>query len=644
MAVISLPPPRVREPSTVDGRGLAADLAARVRGEVRFAAGTRAAYSTDGSNYRQVPIGVVVPRDVEDAVEAIAVCRAYGAPVLSRGGGTSLAGQCCNVAVVLDWSKYVHHVESVDARARTAVVQPGAVLDDVNAVTRQHGGLVFGPRPSTHSHCTIGGMVGNNSCGATAQWSGTTAANVERLEILTYDGRRMWVGAGEGDEDILRRLRGLRDRYRGAIRTRFPDIPRRISGYQLPYLLEEQGFHVARALVGTESTCVTVLRAQLRLLPEPKYRAVALLGYPDIAAAGDAVPAIDDHHPIQLEGLDEKLIRYESDERRNPEALKLLPDAGAWLMVEFGGDSREEAREKAETLVREVRHDNAQVIDDDAHREQLQKVREAGLGTTARTPGGPDAWPGWEDSAVGPARLGPYLRELTSLLDEFGYGATSVYGHFGQGRGHCSIPFDLVSVDGVTTYRRFVERAADLVVSYGGSLSGEHGDGQARGELLTRMYGPEVGRAFGEFKGIFDPDNRMNPGKVVQARPLEADLRLGPGYAPAEPDTEFEYSDDAGSFARAALRCAGVGECRRSGPGGAVMCPSYQVTREEEHSTRGRARLLFEMLRGETITDGWRSAEVNDALDLCLACKGCKHDCPVQVDMATYKAEFLSHH
>jgi FAD/FMN-containing dehydrogenase/Fe-S oxidoreductase len=657
MATVSVPTPTVRSAAgTAEIRGLAADLAARVRGEVRFDAGTRAAYATDASNYRQTPIGVVLPRDVDDAVEAVAVCREHGAPVLSRGGGTSLAGQSCNVAVMLDWSKYVHQVESVDEAARTAIVQPGAVLDAVNAVTRRHSGLVFGPHPATHNHCTIGGMVGNDSCGATAQWCGTTAANVHRLEILTYDGLRMWVGRTSEAEyerilrdggrraDIYRRLRELRDRYAEQIATRFPDIPRRVSGYDLVQLRDDHGFQVARALVGTESTCVTVLHAELRLLPEPKQRATALLGYPDISAAGDAVPAVNAHQPIQLEGMDEKLIRYEDDQRRKPEALKLLPTAGAWLMVEFGGETGDEAREKARRLIADLRHDNAQLVDDDVHREQLRMVREAALGTTARIPNGPDAWPGWEDSSVGPERLGAYLRELSALLETFGLGATALYGHFGHGCVHNSIPFDLLTADGVRGYRRFVERAADLVVSHGGSLSGEHGDGQSRGELLTKMYGADVVEAFGEFKAIFDPDDRMNPGKVIHPRPLDADLRLGPTYAPAEPDTYFKYSDDAGSLARAALRCVGVGECRRSSPDGVVMCPSYQVTREEEHSTRGRARLLFEMLRGETITDGWRSTEVADALDLCLACKGCKYDCPVQVDMATYKVEFLSHH
>jgi FAD/FMN-containing dehydrogenase/Fe-S oxidoreductase len=655
VATVSLPPPALRPAAgEVDARGLAADLARRVRGEVRFDTGSRAAYSTDASNYRQVPIGVVLPRDVDDAVTAVEVCRAYGAPVVSRGGGTSLAGQTCNVAVVLDWSKYVCRVESVDADERTAIVQPGAVLDDVNGVTRRHGGLVFGPRPSTHSHCTIGGMIGNNSCGSTAQWSGSTSDNVRRLEVLTYDGLRMWVGetpdaeydrilrAGGRAADVYRRLRELRDRYAGPIAARFPDIARRISGYNLPELRADRGFHVARALVGSESTCVTILRAELRLLPEPPYRVVALLGYPDIAAAADAVPAVNAYGPMQLEGLDDKLIRYESDARRNPEALKLLPDAGAWLMVEFGADTAAEARDQARRAIDELQHGNAALVEEERHREELHQVREAALGTTARTPNGPDTWPGWEDTTVPPEQLGDYLRRFSALLSEFGYGVTSLYGHFGQGCVHCSIPFDLESAEGVRAYRHFVERAADLVVAHGGSLSGEHGDGQARGELLTRMYGPEVVEALREFKAVFDPDNRMNPGKVVDARPLDADLRLARGWA--EPPTHFAYSEDSGSFARAALRCVGVGECRRSTPGGAVMCPSYQVTREEEHATRGRARLLFEMVRGDTVTGGWRSPEVADALDLCLACKGCRHDCPVQVDMATYKAEFLSHH
>jgi FAD/FMN-containing dehydrogenase/Fe-S oxidoreductase len=657
MAVISLPTPTARRGAPVrDVRGLEATLRRAVRGDVRLDAGARAAYSTDASNYRQVPIAVVCPRDVDDAVAAVRVCAEHDVPVVSRGGGTSLGGQCCNVAVVLDFTKYVRGVESVDPDAGTAVVLPGTPLDDANTAFAPHG-LTIGPKPATHSHCTIGGMIGNNSCGATAQWAGTMAANVERLEVLTYDGERMWVGptseeeygrivvAGGRRAEIYRSLRELRQRYAEQISARFPDIPRRVSGYNLPDLTDERGFNVARALVGTESTCVVVLRAELRLLPRPAHQVTVLLGYPDIAAAGDAAPAVARHRPVQLEGLDEKLLRYEREEHRPTEILDALPPGRAWLSVDLGGDTEAEARAKARALVGDPdTGGTAAILDDDDMRERLSAVREAALATTARTPSGPDAWPGWEDSAVDPAGLGDYLRALGALLDEFGYGATSLYGHFGQGCVHCSIPFDLTSAPGIAAYREFVHRAARLCMQHGGSLSGEHGDGQARGELLGIMYGDDVVHAFEEFKAIFDPRGRMNPGKVVQARPLDYDLRLGADYAPAQPSTRYGYHEDDGSFARAALRCAGVGECRRTNPDGGVMCPSYQVTRDEEHSTRGRARLLFEMVNGGVIDDGWRSRAVRDSLDLCLACKGCKSDCPVSVDMATYKAEFLYHH
>ncbi|MGI5240863.1 FAD-binding and (Fe-S)-binding domain-containing protein [Dactylosporangium sp. CA-139066] len=657
MAVISLPTPTARRAAPArDISGLEAALRQAVRGDVRFDAGARAAYSTDGSNYRMVPIAVVCPRDVEDAVAAVRVCAEHDVPVVSRGGGTSLGGQCCNVAVVLDFTKYVRGVESVDPDARTAVVLPGTPLDDANAVFAKHG-LTIGPKPATHSHCTIGGMAGNNSCGATAQWAGTMAANIERLEVLTYDGERMWVGPTSDEEyerivnaggrraEIYRSLRELRQRYAEQIASRFPDIPRRVSGYNLPELTAERGFNVARALVGTESTCVVILRAEVRLLHKPSHMVTVLLGYPDIAATGDAAPAVARHAPIQLEGLDEKLLHYEREEHRPTEILNALPPGRAWLCVDLGADTEDEARAKAEALVADpATGGTATILEDDDMRERLSAVREAALATTARTPNGPDAWPGWEDSAVDPAQLGDYLRAFTGLLEEFGYGATSVYGHFGQGCVHCSIPFDLTSQPGIARYREFVQRAARLCVEHHGSLSGEHGDGQARGELLSIMYGDDVVHAFEEFKAIFDPNGKMNPGKVVHARPLDYDLRLGADYAPAQPATRFGYHEDDGSFARAALRCAGVGDCRRTHPGGGVMCPSYQVTRDEEHSTRGRSRLLFEMVNGGVIDDGWRSQAVHDSLDLCLACKGCKSDCPVQVDMATYKAEFLYHH
>jgi FAD/FMN-containing dehydrogenase/Fe-S oxidoreductase len=662
MTSIRLPDPVVRRPEQphVDVVALQRDLRERVDGEIRFDPGSRGAYSTDASNYRQVPIGVVVPRTIDAGAEAVAVCRQHGAPVVSRGGGTSLCGQSCNVAVVIDWSKYCHRVVSVDAGARTCVVEPGIVLDELNTQLAGQG-LMFGPRPATHDHCTLGGMIGNNSCGATAQAYGKTVDNVVALEVLTYAGERFWAGAtsdgeyariaaGGGPQGRLyEALRELAERHADMVRERYPQIPRRVSGYNLDSLLPENGFDVGRALVGSESTLVTILRAELRLVPVPAARSLVVLGYPGIAAAADAAPRIAAHQPEQLEGVDGRLITFERERRMNPEALQLLPEGDAWLMVIFAGDSRDDADARARAMLADLEgteHEpSVRFYDDPEHEAELADVREVALGATARVPDMPDTWEGWEDSAVPPERLGDYLRDLIGLYDEFGYSGSALYGHFGQGCVHTRIPFDLVTAEGIAAFRRFIERAADLVVSYGGSFSGEHGDGQSRAELLPRMFGNAVVEAFGQLKAIFDPDDRMNPGKVVAPYRLDEDLRLGTTWAPRSDDTYFGFPDDDGRFDRAVMRCVGVGKCRH-GSGG-VMCPSYMVTREEEHSTRGRSRLLFEMLEGHAdspVTGGWRSEEVRAALDLCLACKGCKRDCPVEVDMATMKAEFLAHH
>jgi FAD/FMN-containing dehydrogenase/Fe-S oxidoreductase len=642
-------------------------LEQRVDGEVRFDAGTRAAYSTDASNFRQVPIAVVVPRTVDAAVEAVAVCREHGAPIVSRGGGTSLAGQCTNHAVMIDWAKYLNEVESVDPESRTCVVQPGIVLDVLNRRLEPYG-LRYGPEPATHANCTLGGMIGNNSCGATAQAYGKVVDNVAELEVLLHDGTRFWCGETSDDEyaaierrgdkqaRVYRQLRELRDRYADEIRAGYPDIPRRVSGYNLDSLLPEHRFDVAGLLVGSESTLVTVLRARLELVPVVKKRALVVLGFPDVFRAADLVPAILPHKPIALEGLDDRLLRDERIKHLNPDALKKLPDGKAFLMVQFGGDTQDEAdglaKRMLDALGKSASDPAVALLDDPQFEDELWQVREAGLGATAHVPGERDTYEGWEDSAVPPDRLGNYLRDLEKLFEEFGYADAaepSLYGHFGHGCVHTRIPFGLTDGPGVAQYRRFLERAADLVVSYGGSLSGEHGDGQTRGELLPRMFGPTIMRAFGELKTIFDPDGRMNPDKVIDPAPLDAHLRLGAQWAPTyQGRLHFAYPDDDGSFVGAASRCVGVGKCRQhEHKAGAVMCPSYQATLEEEHSTRGRSRVLFEMLDGHPdspIKDGWRSTAVRDALDLCLACKGCKSDCPVNVDMATYKAEFLAHH
>ncbi len=646
------------------------DLADAVDGEVRFDAGTRAAYSTDASNFRQVPIGVVVPRTVEAAARAVAVCRSHDVPLLSRGGGTSLAGQCTNAAVVVDWSKYCHRVSDIDPEARTCVVEPGIVLDVLNNGHLKPYNLRFGPEPATHMNCTLGGMIGNNSCGATAQRTGKVVDNIAALEVLLYDGTRFWCGPtsdeeyaaierrGDQQARIYRRLRQLRDSHQDQITAKYPDIPRRVSGYNLDSLLPEHGFDVAGLLVGSESTLVTVLRAKLKLVPVLPERSLVVLGYPSVDRAADAVPRILEQRakPIALEGLDHRLITDEQIKHMNPQALSELPKGTAFLMVQFGGDSRDEVDRAAQEMLdalHETEHEpDVEFFDDPAREDELWAVREAGLGATAHVPGHRDTWEGWEDSAVHPDRLGDYLRGLQKLYDEFGYSdetGPSLYGHFGQGCVHTRIPFDLYSTEGVRKYRQFMERAADLVVRHGGSLSGEHGDGQSRGELLTRMFGDDLVKAFQELKHLFDPGNKMNPGKVVHPAGLDEHLKLGGDWAPATPqDLFFRFPHDGGSFAQAANRCVGVGKCRHhDNQGGAVMCPSYQVTMEEEHSTRGRARLLFEMLNGHgdsPVADGWRSGAVKDALDLCLACKGCKADCPANVDMATYKAEFLAHH
>ncbi|HET9409215.1 MAG TPA: FAD-binding and (Fe-S)-binding domain-containing protein [Candidatus Sulfotelmatobacter sp.] len=641
--------------SEVDSVGLERALRRAVQGEVRFDRGSRALYATDGSNYRQVPIGVVLPRDSDDVVATISVCREFNAPLLCRGGGTSLAGQCCNVAVVLDFSRYMANILEVDPARRIARVQPGVVLDVLrNAAEKHH--LTFAPDPASHDRCTIGGMIGNNSCGVHSIMGGKTDDNIESLEAVTYDGVRMKVGATSSDEldaiiraggrrgDIYGTLRNLSAKYGDLIRAKFPNIPRRVSGYNLNYLLPENGFHVARALVGTEGTCVTVLEATCRLIESPPERVLLVLAYPDVFQCADHVVEILSHKPIGLEGFDDLLAYYTRRKGINSEGMSLLPEGGGWLLVEFGAATSKEAEAQARGLMAALGRGSTQpemlLITDKQQQKRVWEVRESSLGVTSHVPGEPFNWEGWEDAAVAPEKLGGYLRDLRKLMRDFGYKG-SLYGHFGHGCVHTRLNFDLQSSEGIAKYRRFVEQAADLVVSYGGSLSGEHGDGQSRAELLPKMFGPELMQAFREFKSAWDPDWKMNPGKVIEPYKLDENLRLGPDYSPWEPATHFQFPEDHGSLANAALRCVGVGKCRRDE--GGVMCPSYRATREEEHSTRGRAHLLWEMTQAQLIQDRWHSEEVKHSLDLCLSCKGCKSDCPVGVDVATYKSEFLSH-
>ncbi len=647
----------------LEAQALKLSLKRALAGEVRFDAGSRAAYAADASNYRQVPIGVVLPRSVEDVVATVALCREHGAPILARGGGTAQNGQGVNVAVVIDCSKYLNRVVSIDPAARLARVEPGAVCDALREAAERHG-LTFGPDPATHSRCTLGGMIGNNSCGPHSLMSGKTVENIERLEVLTYDGARFWCGptdeaefarivaAGGRRAELYARLKALAGKYADLIRAKYPAIQRRVSGYNLDQLLPENGFNVARALVGSEGTCAITLAAEARLAHSPPQRAMLVLGYADIYRAGDAVPEILAAKPIACEGLDERIIGGLRERGLKLDDIALLPAGRAWLMCEFGAGTRDEAAARAKdlaaTLAAKPGAPSAWLIKDGGTIARLWAIRETGASATALSlaGAGPDPVVGWEDAAVDPLRLGSYLRDFQALIDRYGY-STSLYGHFGDGCIHARINFELRTAEGLARWRGFLAEAAELVVAYGGSLSGEHGDGQAKAEFLPAMYGPELMEALREFKRIWDPANQMNPGKLVNpdgsVQRADENLRFGPDYKPVTLATRFAFRSEIGDgFVRATERCVGMGKCRSQA--GATMCPSYRATGEELYSTRGRARLLQEMLRGEVIEDGWASDEVREALDWCLACKGCRSDCPTHTDMAAYKAEFMSHY
>ncbi|MEU7238732.1 FAD-binding and (Fe-S)-binding domain-containing protein [Streptomyces sparsogenes] len=607
-----------------------------VRGEVSFDTTSRALMTMDASNYRRVPAGVVAPYDADDVAAALAVCRERAVPVVARGAGTSIAGQATGLGVVLDFTRHMRSIVSLDPDARTAVVQPGVILDELRTAAGAHG-LTFGPDPSTHSRCTLGGMIGNNSCGSHSVAWGTTADNVRELDVVTYGGERLRAGRGlDGLPPRLRDgLRALVDGDLALLRTGFPELPRRISGYALDALLPEKGAVVARALTGSEGTLGVLTEATVRLVDAPAARALAVLGYPDESAAAEAAHTLLPHGPLTVEGMAADLVA----------GAEGLPKGGAWLFAEVGGATREEALARARALARAAADATTDhtVVADPAGQRALWRIREDASGTATRMPDGSEAWPGWEDCAVPPARLGAYLRDFRALMAQHGLRGTP-YGHFGDGCIHVRIDFDLLSEAGIRVFRDFSTDLADLVVAHGGSLSGEHGDGLARAELLPRMYGDEMVRLFSRFKDLWDPAGGLNPGALARPQRMEENLRFAP--LPRRPvDVEFGYPHDNGDFSAAVRRCVGVAKCRdESVSGAAVMCPSYRATGDEQHSTRGRARLLHEMLAGEVVRDGWRSEEVRGALDLCLSCKGCRSDCPVGVDMATYKAEFLHHH
>jgi FAD/FMN-containing dehydrogenase/Fe-S oxidoreductase len=641
-----------------EATSLKSRLSQSIKGEVRFNDGDRSLYATDASNYRQLPTGVVIPQDKVDIIATINICREMNVPIVNRGGGTSLSGQTTNQAVVLDMTKYYHHVLEVNPEEKWIRVQPGIVLDALNKSLEEHG-LIVGPDPATHTHCSVGGMLGNNACGVHAQWGGKMQDNTLELEVMTYEGDVFSVcetdhrnldeilKKDDAKARIYRELLKLRKKYQDQIRKEFPQIPRRVSGLNLEELLEENNFNIARALVGSECTLVTILEAKIRLLEKPKQRVLLVIGYPNIHVAGDDIKELVKWEPMGLEAVDELLKLYVDEKKLHPEGIGCLPEGHSFLLLEFGGQTKEEAEEIAKKCSQEVQKrteqpdDHFLILTNVEDQEKLWKVRESGLGATARGFNNQSAWPGWEDAAIAPEEVGNYLKDFHKLLKKYDYKG-ALYGHFGQGCIHTRINFDLKTHGGVEKYRRFIHEAAHLVKQYNGSLSGEHGDGQSRGELLKIMYSPEIIQAMEEFKKIWDPRNMMNPGKVIFSDSATDNLRFGENHQVYSPETHFSFATDNGSFELATERCVGVGKCRQLE--GGTMCPSFMVTHEEKHSTRGRAHLLFEMLKKDTLLKPWKEEAVKESLDLCLACKGCKSDCPVSVDMATYKAEFLSHY
>jgi len=617
----------------VDPADIAQELRAAVRGGVDDSARRRAEYSSDASNYRVVPQVVVFPRDVDDILAAAGVARRTGTPLTTRGAGTSIAGNAVGPGIVLDTSRHLGRILDIDPQARTARVEPGVILASLQAAARPHG-LRFGPDPSTQSRATLGGMIGNNACGAHALAYGRTADNVLELDVVDGTGRRFTAGRGL---DQVPGLGGLVSANLAVLRTEFGRLRRQVSGYSLEHLLPENGAHLARALAGTEGTVVTMLGATVSLVPIAEAHALVVLGYPDVADAADAVPAILAHAPLAIEGLDARMVEVVR-RRKGSSQVPALPPGDAWLMVEMGAQSSGEALDLAEAMVKAAGAIAATVIPAGAQAAAVWRIREDGAGLAGRTPANKQAWPGWEDAAVPPQRLGGYLREFRALLTSYQLDGL-LYGHFGDGCMHVRIDFPLDQPDGAGLMRRFLTDAAALVTAHGGSLSGEHGDGRARSELLPVMYSPAALDAFGVFKHLLDPEDLLNPGVLARPRPLDADLRR-PAAAPLPRQAGFAFAEDAGDFTTAVHRCVGVAKCRAdSAASGGFMCPSYLATRDEKDSTRGRARVLQEMANGSLVSAGWGSPEVREVLDLCLSCKACSTDCPAGVDMARYKSE-----
>ncbi|MBD0863479.1 FAD-binding oxidoreductase [Gordonia sp. zg691] len=652
-----------------------------------------AEYSYDASNYRIAPLAVTFPRTDRDVATIVARCHDAGIPVIARGGGTSMGGNAIGPGVVLDLSRHLDRVISIDAESSTAVAGSGIVLTTLAAHAREATGgrLTFAPDPSSASRATIGGAIGNDACGNHSVRYGRTSDHVVELHLVTAEGLLLTAtrdglratdpedtAAAARAAEISGALRELAAANLSILRTQLETIPRQVSGYHLAKLLPENGFDVARALVGSEGTCAIVVSAKVRLVPVATSQLLLCVGYHSPADAARDVPAILPFAPSAIEGIDRKIVATMAA-RRGRDTVAGLPDGSAWLFIDVDSESAAAQAESdvpatAKRLLDHLRAQgrmiDATVVEDPARRKALWRIREDGAGLSSRLADPDDesigndyeSWPGWEDAAVAPERLADYLDDFTELLDR--HGLTGVmYGHFGAGCMHVRITFDLRTAQGRAVMDRFCNDAAELVVRHGGSLSGEHGDGRARSALLPIMYSPAMMAAFARFKSIWDPAGILNPGSIIDPPPITADLALADvprrswptsfdlGHGSSSPGEPRRASGPAATpelplldpFVHAVQGCIGVGRCRADT--GGVMCPSYRATRDEKDSTRGRARVLQDMVRtAPTVEEGWRSADVAEALDLCLSCKACSTDCPTGVDMATYKAEFLDHH
>ncbi|MEU1547647.1 FAD-binding and (Fe-S)-binding domain-containing protein [Nocardia sp. NPDC005745] len=601
-----------------------AALRGTIAGEVDTSERRRAEYSSDASNYRVLPAAVVFPRTDEDVAITLEFARDHGLPVTARGAGTSVAGNAIGPGLVLDFSRHMNRIVSIDPAARVATVQPGVVLSELQRAARPHG-LRFGPDPSTQNRCTLGGMIGNNACGPRAVAWGRTSDTVRALRILDGTCTERTLAAD------LSAVPGLAEFGRAnlaVLRTDLGRFDRQASGYGLEHLLPERGASAAKAFVGSEGTCGLLLDATVDLVALPAATVLTVLGYPDMATAADDVAAVLACAPIAVEGIDARLVDVV---RAHRGLVPDLPRGGGWLFVETAGETPADALAVAQRLCRTAGAMDTRIVTDPGTAAALWRIRADGAGLAGRTPDGRPAWPGWEDAAVPPARLGAYLRDFAALTRDHGVDGL-LYGHIGDGCIH--VRLDLPIADAPRRFRAFLFDAAELVVRHGGSLSGEHGDGRARSELLSVMYSPAVLDVFAGYKALFDPGDVLNPGVLVAPRAIDADLRLA-GVPDVRPSSGYVLSEDDGDLGVAVHRCVGVGKCRADG---GFMCPSYQATRDEKDSTRGRARVLQEVVRGAL---PWSSEAVAESLDLCLSCRACRSDCPAGVDMATYKSETL---